>query len=111
MHGSLLQDALPIVLATAWELAVCATTRVQYEPQASTQGQQEGDAQHQIDDQSFSKLLYVQACGHLAGHVLSTVSCEALCETSAGAALVSQLDTPMNANSCSLAIVSRDVAL
>lgn len=70
---------------------MCCNTRFQQQPQASRQGQKEEDLKDSIDLELFPKVLYIQACGELAGHLLKAAPCQALCEASTAAALVCQL--------------------
>lgn len=95
VHVSLLQDALPAVMATAWELAVGCTQTAQLESQhqlwASGQVQSGEYSKGELGPEAFPKLLYIQSCGQLIGIVLRSASLDALREASAAAALVSSL--------------------
>lgn len=83
-------------MATAWELAICCTTQSQHTShqklQACGQCQSGQDIKDCPEPETFPKLLYIQVCGELAGVILKSVSCDALPEASAAAALVSSLD-------------------
>jgi hypothetical protein len=96
VHTCLLQDALPVVMATAREVSMCCTSKSgsfpqQPELQDCEQLQDDPRMERYLELETISKLLYLRACGHLAAWIVRHVSLDALLHSSAAAGLVSPL--------------------
>lgn len=99
VHISLLQDALPVVMATAWALATSYTQSPEHISEQQLQARQQKiqgghDMRGSVALETCTKALYIQACGQVSSWIIHAVQMNAVPEASAAAALVSSLVLP-----------------